>query len=47
MSQKLLPSAHLLEIFMPYRSDEARMIDVFEKAIDLDFYKGVELGYTK
>lgn len=44
MSQKLLPSAHLLEIFMPYRSDEARMIDVFEKAIDLNFYKGVELG---
>ena len=44
MPQKLLPSAHLLEIFMPYRSDEARMIDVFEKAIDLDFYKGVELG---
>lgn len=44
MAQKLLTSAHLLEIFMPYRSDEARMIEVLHKAVALDFYKGVELG---
>lgn len=44
MAQKLLTSAHLLEIFMPYRSDESRMIDVLHKAVALDFYKGVELG---
>lgn len=44
MAQNLLTSAHLLEIFMPYRSDEARMIDVLNKAVALDFYKGVELG---
>lgn len=44
MSQKLLPSAHLLEIFMPYRGDEARMLDVLRKAVELGFYRGVELG---
>lgn len=44
MSQTLLPSAHLLEIFMPYRGDDKRMIDVLRKAVALDFYKGVELG---
>lgn len=44
MSQKLLTSAHLLEIFMPYRNDEKRMIDVLRKAIKHDFYRGVELG---
>lgn len=42
--QTVLPSAHLLEIFMPYRSDEARMLSVFDKALELDFYRGVELG---
>ena len=44
MSQKLLPSGHFLEIFMPYRKDEARMLDVLHKAVELGFYKGVELG---
>ena len=44
MAQKLLTSAHLLEIFMPYRSDEARMMDVLHKAVAIDFYRGVELG---
>lgn len=44
MAQILLTSAHLLEIFMPYRSDERRMIDVLNKAVEFDFYKGVELG---
>lgn len=44
MSQKLLPSGHLLEIFMPYRGDEARMLKVLHRAADEGFYKGVELG---
>lgn len=44
MSQKLLPSGHLLELFMPYRSDEARMLEVLRRAVELDFYRGVELG---
>ena len=44
MAQKLLPSGHLLEMFMPYRSDEAKMIGVLKKAADFGFYKNVELG---
>lgn len=44
MGQKLLTSAHLLEIFMPYRSDEARMLKVLQKVVSFHFYKGVELG---
>lgn len=44
MSQKLLPSAHLLEIFMPYRGDERRMIEVIRRAVAMGFYKGIELG---
>lgn len=43
MSQKLLPSVHLLELFMPYRKDEERMLDVLRKTVEMDFYKGVEL----
>lgn len=42
--QAILPSAHLLEIFMPYRNDEPRMIDVLKRAADLGYYRGVELG---
>lgn len=44
MPQTLLPCGHLLEIFMPYRGDEARMIEVLRRAIDFGFYRGVELG---
>lgn len=43
MAQKLLPSGHLLEMFMPYRDDEKRMIEVLEKAVSFDFYRNVEL----
>ena len=43
MAQKLAPGGHLLEMFMPYRDDEKRMIDVLEKAASFDFYKNVEL----
>lgn len=42
--QEVLPSAHLLEIFMPYRNDEKRMINVLEQAMTLEYYRGVELG---
>lgn len=42
--QTLYPSGHLLEIFMPYRKDERRMIDVLKRAVDIGFYRGVELG---
>ena len=43
MAQKILPGGHLLEMFMPYRDDEKRMIEVLEKAASFDFYKNVEL----
>lgn len=43
MAQKLYPSGHLLEMFMPYRDDEARMLDVLKKAADFGFYKNAEL----
>ncbi len=43
MPQKLLPSGHLLEMFMPYRDDEKRMLEVLKKSADMGFYKNVEL----
>lgn len=43
MAQKLLPGGHLLEMFMPYRDDEKRMIEVLQKAASFDFYRNVEL----
>ena len=47
MSQKLVPSGHLLEMFMPYRDDEKRMLEVLKKAADFGFYKNVELPAFK
>ena len=44
MAQKLLPSGHLLEMFMPYRSHEAKMIEVLRKAVSFGYYRNVELG---
>ena len=44
MAHRILPSCHLLEIFMPYRKDEERMLNVLRKVVDLGFYRGVELG---
>ena len=44
MSQTLLPSGHLLELFMPYMYDEARMLKVIKKAADLNYYRNFELG---
>lgn len=43
MAQKIYPSGHLLEMFMPYRDDEKRMLDILKKAADFGFYKNVEL----
>ena len=43
MSQKLYPSAHILEMFMPYLHDEKRLIGVLKKIIEKDFYRNVEL----
>lgn len=43
MAQRLQKSAHLLEMFMPYRDDERRMLEVLERVVDLDYYRGVEL----
>ncbi len=43
MPQKLYPSAHILEIFMPYLHDEKRLIEVLRKIAEKDFYRNVEL----
>lgn len=42
--QTLLPSAHLLVLFKPFLGDEKRMIDVVQRVISLNYYKGIELG---
>lgn len=43
MSQKLYPSAHILEMFMPYLHDEERLIKVLRAIVEKDFYRNVEL----
>ena len=43
MSQKLYPSAHILEMFMPYLHDEKRLIGVLKEIVGRDFYRNVEL----
>ena len=43
MPQKLYPSAHILEMFMPYLHDEKRLIEVLRKIAEMDFYRSVEL----
>lgn len=43
MSQTILTSTHLLEMFMPYMYDEARMLEVLGKIAGFGFYKSVEL----
>ena len=42
--QKILPSAHLYEVFMPIADDEKIMTDILDEIAEIDFYKGVELG---
>ena len=36
MSQKLYPSAHILEMFMPYLHDEKRLIEVLKEIVGKD-----------
>ena len=43
MAQKLYPSAHILEMFMPYLHDEKRLIEVLKVLVGKDFYRNVEL----
>ncbi len=43
MPQKLYPSAHILEMFMPYLHDETRLIEVLRRIADMGFYRNVEL----
>ena len=43
MPQKLYPSAHILEMFMPYLHDEKRLIEVLQKIAEMNFYRNVEL----
>ena len=43
MPQKLYPSAHILEMFMPYLHDEKRLIEVLRKITEMGFYRNVEL----
>jgi len=43
MPQKLYPSAHILEMFMPYLHDEKRLIKVLQKIAEMGFYRNVEL----
>lgn len=43
MPQKLYPSVHILEMFMPYLHDEKRLIEVLRKIAEMDFYRSVEL----
>lgn len=41
--QKILPSLHLLEIFMPVADREEFLIKMLEDVKQIDFYKGIEL----
>ncbi len=43
MAQTLWPSAHILEMFMPYLHDEKRLIGVLRTIAEKDFYRNVEL----
>ena len=43
MPQKLYPSAHILEMFMPYLHDEKRLIAVLQEIAGMNFYRNVEL----
>ena len=43
MPQKLYPSAHILEMFMPYLHDDKRLIEVLRKIAEMGFYRNVEL----
>lgn len=42
--QILLPSAHLLVLFKPFFEDEPRMLKVIKRLVEMNYYKGIELG---
>lgn len=44
MKQKLYRSVHLQELFMPLEHNEAMMVDIAEKLVDMGYYHGLELG---
>lgn len=41
--QNILPSIHLLEIFMPVADREDFLVGMLEEVKNIDFYKGIEL----
>ena len=43
MSQKIYPSCHILEMFMPYLKEEKRLMQVLEGVAAKEFYRHVEL----
>ncbi len=43
MAQTIVPSAHILEMFMPYLHDEKRLIEVLRRIAAHGFYRNVEL----
>ena len=43
MSQRIYPSCHILEMFMPYLRDEKRLIGVLERIAAKGFYRHVEM----
>lgn len=43
MAQTLKKSVHALEMFMPYRDDEKRMLGVLDRIVGMGYYQGVEL----
>ena len=43
MPQRLYPSCHIMEMFMPYLREEERLITVLEKVAAKEFYRHVEL----
>ena len=42
--KKLVTSAHIMELFMPYLDDEKRVLGVIDRLRGFDFYHGVEMG---
>ena len=43
MPQRIYPSCHILEMFMPYLRDEKRLLEVLDKVAAREFYRHVEL----
>lgn len=41
--REVLPSVHLLEIFMPYLYYESMMLETIRRVVDKDYYRGLEI----